>query len=266
MKRFVAILLAVLCVTTTPIKALALDTDTSDKRSIQNISDSQKHIIQYDNTESIEYAADIIEDDETRTCILDDGIFVYKTSVKKSSGAMEMFRKPSGSLNSEYVLYSELTEEDIAAQNYSVMPYRTIKEYRHGTCFEFDYYSWDDGSHSLFINHDAAEAPPNKFATQVKNFKNYSVDADADVGSIILDLFGLIPGASIPVACAQIIYDGAVAGDKSASIASALVSYAWAVADTVLKNVSAVSILIDGYQLISDFNKVHDAWNTVKYS
>lgn len=137
-------------------------------------------------------------------------------------------------------------------------------DYRHGKCFEFDWYKYNDNSHDLFINHKAASAPANKFLKECTSFRDNSEKADASVGAIAIDILGFVPGASILANLGHIAYTGAVTGDSSATIADLLVTYALSVAGAVCIPANAVSSIIDSLNLIMSFNSVQTAYNKVK--
>lgn len=267
MRKLTALLLAVAFCLSTQVPALAAN---QSRVSVQTFSDgakletyvtgeTTKEFIEYDASNEVVNKTTFEEKDDVNIATLDNGEEVFKSVFNPETKAVKIYTKPSGSPDSEYVLYYESPEPSI-----SIIPRKGLTDYRHGSYFEFDWYEYDDNSHDLFIDHKVAKAPANKFLSECDSFLKNSTAADDNTRLIILDLFGLVPEFSVATTVAHITYTRSITGDTSAAIADALASYAISVAGKVCSPAKAIAAFIDGVNLIMCFNKVQDAYNAVK--
>lgn len=267
MRKLTALLLAVAFCLSTQVPALAAN---QSRVSVQTFSDgtkletyvtgeTTKEFIEYNSSNEVVSNATFEKKDGVNIAIVDNGEVVFKSVFNPETETVTMYRKPSGSPDSEYVLYYETPEPST-----SVTPRKWMTDYRHGTCFEFDWYEYNDNSHDLFIDHKVAKAPANKFLSECETFLKHSISADQNTGYIVVDLLGFVPSSSLLADFGRVAYTGAITGDSSAMLADALVAVALSVAEQVCKPASAISIFIDSVNLIMSFNKVHDAYETVK--
>lgn len=139
-----------------------------------------------------------------------------------------------------------------------------MEEYEFGTCFEFDWYKYDDGSHDLAISHRAVTAAPNRFTRECSSFLENARGADEDMIAVIIDLLGFLPVVGDLANLGHIAYTGAISGDSSATIADMLVTAALSIAGKICKPAQVIATMLDSLNVIKHFNRVHDAYNTVK--
>ncbi|MGM9611890.1 MAG: hypothetical protein ACI3XZ_00150 [Butyricicoccus sp.] len=268
-RKFIAILLTIAFCFSVEAPALAV---TQLGTSIQTFSDGTKfetHItsdtskkfIEYDDAGEVTSEATFETDGTVNVAILDNGKEVFKSVFNTETEEMKLYRKPSSSPDSAYWLFYETPT---SVSSVTPTPRIWMTDYRHGACFEFDWYEYNDNSHELYINHQVAKAPANKFLKECNTFLENSIAADENTGAIVLDILGFIPGASTLANFGHIAYTGAVSGDSSAVIADALVTAALSIAGEVCKPATVVATLIDSVNLIMSFNNVHSAYNKVK--
>lgn len=228
-------------------------------------------IVLYDGTQVItEYGPDgelrmnatVQSDGTNNIAIVDGGTKVFKTIRDTETEKVQMFTKPSGAPDSAYELYYESSDEEHNSD--FPVPLITLEDHRFGTYFSFDWYKYDDNSHHLAIDRQPIVVPPNKYLKECDKFLENAIKSDDNTYLLALDLFGYFPGASIIANVSHIITSGAISGDPADMVADALVSYALAFANAVVPGASVIASVIDGYNLLSSYFKVHDAYNTVK--